>query len=103
MKESLGVAGFKAIEQLYSQIVEKDTAKALSTINEIYFDGYDLNQFAKDFLEFLRDQMLAAVKENDHAKTVLLVEMIDQFQWAYEIGRSAVIPQLPLEMAVIKI
>lgn len=103
VKENLGVTGFKAIEQLYSQISEKDTAKALSTVNEIYFDGYDLNQFTKDFLEFLRDQILSAIKENDRQKTALLTEMIDQFQWAYEVGRSAVIPQLPLEMAVIKI
>jgi len=103
VKESLGVAGFKSIEQLYSQILEKDTAKALSTVNDIYFDGYDLNQFTKDFLEFLRDQMLATVKEGDKQKTGVLLAMINQFQFAYEVGRSAVIPQLPLEMAVIKI
>lgn len=101
VKESLGITGHKAVEQLYDQIIGKDVTKALATINEIHFEGYDLSQFTKDFLEFLREKMLNEIKNNGPLVPQIM-EVIDAFQFAYEIGRSAVIPQLPLEMAVLK-
>ena len=103
VKKSLGITGHKAIEQLYEQLLAKDTSKALSTVSEIHFDGYDLSQFTRDFLEFLREKMIEVVKAGDHAKIAAILDMIERFQEAYEEERTAVIPQLPLEVAVIKV
>ena len=103
VKKSLGITGHKAITQLYEYLVSEEIGKALSTISDIHFDGYDLSQFTRDFLEFLRERMLEAVKANDHAKIGRILEMIETFQEAYEDGRTSVIPQLPLEVAAIKV
>lgn len=103
VKKSLGITGHKAITQLYEYLINEETGKALSTISDIHFDGYDLSQFTRDFLEFLRERMLEAVKANDHAKISRVLDMIETFQEAYEDGRTSVIPQLPLEVAAIKV
>ncbi len=102
VKKSLGTTGHKAIEQLFDQLMNSDTQKALATISEIHFDGYDLIQFTKDFLEFLREKMIESVKSKKNDELAKIVQMVDLFQKAYESGKSAVIPQLPLEVAVIK-
>lgn len=101
VKESLGITGHKAVEQLFEQLLSKDTGKALATINDIHFEGYDLGQFTRDFLEFLREKMVDTVKNNGPDLDAIM-DIIDRFQEAYEMSRSAVIPQLPLELAVIK-
>ncbi|MBU1019048.1 MAG: DNA polymerase III subunit gamma/tau [Patescibacteria group bacterium] len=102
VKESLGITGHKAIQQLYEQLIAGDISKSLATVNDIHFEGYDLSQFTKDFLEFLREKMIDEVKNNG-PKLSLIMNMVDRFQEAYEMSRSAVIPQLPLELAVIKL
>lgn len=101
VKKSLGLTGHKAIEQLYTHLIAKDVKSALATINEIHFDGYDLSQFTKDFLEFLRGKMLEEIRSGGNVQFVL--EVVDRFQEAYEAQRGAIIPQLPLEVAVVKI
>ncbi|MFA6528207.1 MAG: DNA polymerase III subunit gamma/tau [Candidatus Gracilibacteria bacterium] len=103
VKKSLGLAGHKAIEQLYDYVLEKNVKSALSTISEIHFDGYDLSQFTKDFLECLRGKMLEEIRSGDTQKVQLILGMVDRFQEAYEAQRGSLIPQLPLEVAVIKI
>ena len=102
-KKSLGITGHKAVEQLFEQVLKKETSKALATINEIHFDGYDMSQFTKDFLEYLRVKMIEAVKGNDSAMVTRILEMVERFQEAYEAERTAVIPQLPLEVAVVQV
>jgi len=103
VKKSLGLTGHKAIEQLFAHLIEKDVQKALATINEIHFDGYDLSQFTKDFLEFLRGKMIEEIRTGNSAGVPLLLNMIEKFQDAYEAQRGALIPQLPLEIAAVKI
>ncbi|OGM93036.1 DNA polymerase III, subunit gamma and tau, partial [Candidatus Wolfebacteria bacterium RIFOXYB2_FULL_49_7] len=103
VKKGLGIAGHKAAEQLFEQILAHDVKKALATVSDIHYDGYDISQFTKDFLEYLREKMLDAVKNNDNELLARIIVMIDKFQGAYEAGRTAIIPQLPLEIAVVEV
>jgi DNA polymerase-3 subunit gamma/tau len=102
VKEVLGISGQSALENLFSYIQADNTKQALNEIQNLYAEGMDLLQFAKDFLELLRTKLLEATEQGNAKETAYLLNMIDCFQQAYQKLKTAVIPQLPLEIAVIK-
>ena len=101
VREVLGISGQGALDSFYKYLSSNDTKSALTEIQNLYSQGIDLIQFAKDFLEFLRQKMLEATEQNDLNTTKYLLETINTFQEAYSRLKSATIPQLPLEIAVI--
>ena len=98
----LGISGFASIEKLFGFLQTNEVKAALDEVHELYMDGFDLNHFTKRFLEFLRKKMLAAVNGNDGAETAKILSWINHFQEAYDQSRYATIPQLPLEVAIVK-
>ncbi len=98
----LGLSGFASIEKLYGFLMQKDGKAGLAEIHNLYVEGYDLTQFNKSFLEFLRKKMLQSVEEQKSGETAWLVKLVNLFQQSYDQARFATIPQLPLEMAVIE-
>ena len=107
VREVLGITGKVSLEKLYGFLQASDVASAIAEIGWLYEEGYDLNQFTKDFLELLRQKMLAAVSAGDGgaaggAELRRILALIGHFQQAYEGAKSAIIPQLPLEVAVVK-
>ena len=107
VREVLGITGKVSLEKLYGFLEASDVASAIAEIGSLYEEGYDLNQFTKDFLELLRQKMLAAVSAGDGgaaggAELRRILALIGHFQQAYEGAKSAIIPQLPLEVAVVK-
>jgi len=50
----LGVVDIKAVSDLVQFISEKNSGKAISHINEISNHGYDLIQFTKSLIGYLR-------------------------------------------------
>ena len=98
----LGLSGFASIEKLYGFLMQKDVKAALAEIHNLYVEGYDLTQFNKTFLEFLRKKMLQSVEEQKTGETAWLVKLVNLIQQAYDAARFATIPQLPLELAVIE-
>jgi DNA polymerase-3 subunit gamma/tau len=101
-KEILGITGESALENLYKFIQTKDNQSALIEIQELYAQGIDLVQFTKDFLELLRNKMIKATQNNNIQEIKFLLKIINNFQTAYEKLKTASIPQLPLEIAVIE-
>ncbi len=102
VREVLGISGQSALDSFYKQVSSNNTKGALNEIQNIYTQGIDLVQFAKDFLEYLRQKMLSSAEQGDMMTTKYLLETIDSFQEAYSRLKSTTIPQLPLEMAVIE-
>lgn len=102
VQEVLGISGKASIEKLFTFLQNGDVSAALEEIQALYREGYDLSQFNKDFLEFLRQKMLASVHDGDTLETARLLKIIGFFQQAYEQLRFSTIPQLPLEMAIIR-
>lgn len=100
VKKVLGISNWVACEELF-EILEKGAAgEGLSKLEEIFQGGVDLIQFNRDFLDFLRQKMLSAVKEG--ANPHRLLELIAYFQEAYEKQKFSYIPELPLEVAIVK-
>ncbi|MDD2646986.1 MAG: DNA polymerase III subunit gamma/tau [Patescibacteria group bacterium] len=104
-------------------LASKDKKEAIGLINKLLEEGVDLEQFTKDLIEFLRKVLLVKVgadqerilqyldnevqeKVRDFANKFeqnALILMIEQFISVQQELSYAKIPQLPLELAVIKI
>ena len=98
--EVLGLTENAALDQLLNALKKCDVENALKEIQSLHRDGQDLYQFTKNFLNRLRDEMLATLGKKEEQRRVLC--WIDLFQKASEESKKAIIPQLPLEIAVIK-
>lgn len=103
VKAHLGVAGSKFAADFLRILQKGEMKEALSEINVLYKNGYDLSQFTREFLGYLREKMLEAIQENDAEFLRFLLKIISEFQIAADSLKSAAIPQLPLEMAVINV
>ncbi|EKE25066.1 MAG: hypothetical protein ACD_5C00307G0001, partial [uncultured bacterium] len=123
VEEILGTTRRKSLEDMAKFLLEKDSTNAISLINELSQDGYDLDVFNKSFLNYLRQLMLVSVDNKlaklfsyeltkEQAQTIVnqtkghtAKEILFIIQCFSEIQgkiKSAFIPQLPLEMATIK-
>lgn len=102
VQDTLGLTGNKFLEDFYKVIIEKDTQKAFGLIEKLHVQGSDIKQFIHDFIGFLRTKLHFAVSTNNMRAISALVDMIDVFNDSLKIfGLN--IPQLPLEVAVIKL
>jgi hypothetical protein len=70
-------------------------------IDGLVADGVNLVQFNKAVLGRLRELMLERVAENKIGEAKTILAIIEQFTCAGEELKSAIIPQLPLELAAI--
>lgn len=117
VREVLGITGKVSLEKLYGFLEAKKVGEAIAEIGALYSEGYDLTQFTKDFLELLRQKMLASVQAGGAtessqdasargggavADTRRILAWIGYFQQAYDGTRYATIPQLPLEVAIVQ-
>lgn len=123
VEEILGTTERQLLEPLAGFILEKKTTEALELMNKISQDGYNLDVFNKSFLNYLRQAMLTSVDEKltklfsyeltreqiksleEQSKKYSAKDFLFIIQCFAEIQgkiKSSFIPQLPLEMAVIK-
>lgn len=121
--EILGTTQRQSLELLAKFLLEKKTTEALALINKLSQDGYDLEVFNKSFLNYLRQIMLVSVDEKlvdifsyeltkeqirslfEQAKNHTSKEFIFIIQCFVETQgkiKSSFIPQMPLEIAIIK-
>ncbi|MCF7836250.1 DNA polymerase III subunit gamma/tau [Candidatus Gracilibacteria bacterium] len=99
--QNLGLTRPKAVEDFVSALLSHQLTEAFEIINGLVGEGANLIQFNKTILIKLREVMLQKVSENklNEAKGVLTI--IEEFTRANEELKNAVIPQLPLEAAVV--
>jgi len=96
----LGIIGHMMIEAFYAALIENDASKAIGMINKINAEGQNLNQFCGEFIAYLREQMLLGLSEKKNIESI--IQMIDIFSEAKQQINLALIPQLPLEIAILK-
>ncbi|MBU0732444.1 DNA polymerase III subunit gamma/tau [Patescibacteria group bacterium] len=110
--------------KLFDELASKNASEGIATINSLIDQGIDLNNFDSDMVEFLRKLMLYKVnhklenleymeldKENyDQLQNSLekvsghqIMDMIEIFIKKGPELKTAEIPQLPLELAVVEI
>lgn len=108
----------------FEEIIRLQLADAIVHLTRLVEEGVQLHEFSKEFVEFLRSVLLYRVQSsliplqqlNLHADQVQqlatlsdelsvqqLAHMIEVFLRAVEQYKTAVIPQLPLELAVIQL
>lgn len=101
MINQLGIIGHLTLENFYQSLLEGNVSQCLKTIQEINNNGQNLDQFCSEFILFLRDLMIESVNKGQSAQSILLI--IETFnQYKPQISKSS-IPQLPLEIAAIKV
>ncbi len=109
---------------LWQEIANNRTMEALERVNRLLDQGMMLTEFTKDMIEFLRKMLLYSVQQTleplqylDIDKNALktisevadslsvqeIARMIEVFMDAFEQEKTATIPQLPLELAIIEL
>ena len=123
VEEILGTTDRKIFSAVAKLIVENDTTAAIEKINELMSDGYDLQVFGKSLINYFRQLMLIKINEklSDYftfemtkeqmkemkelagkTELVKIITTINLLLDAQGKIASSVLPQLPLEIAIIK-
>lgn len=120
--EILGTTNHQNVEKLASLLLEKNISEALELVNELTNSGNDLEIFNKAFLNYLRQIMILSIDEKleralsieltsqqlEKAKNISkdntgeILKILENFSEIQNKIRSSFIPQLPLEMAIVK-
>jgi len=119
----LGATDVSAVIEMVNYLTVKDAKGAIKFVNKIADDGFDLEQFAKSLVNYLRKMMILKVDAGlaslvapelteENKKTILeqgqkipfenISKLIRQFIRAENEVASAVLPQLPIELVVIE-
>lgn len=102
VRDHLGITGHSVIETLLDLLEKQELAKAIHVVNSVHNEGYDLTAFTREILECLRDRLITGIQQGKSGNSPML-SAISHFEEARDMLRNTVIPQLPLEIAVIKI
>ncbi len=98
--DHLGITGPILTQAFYQALLNKDARTAIELIGQVNGMGQNLAQFTREMIAFLREQMLVGL--NAKRDVGSLVRLIEIFSEAKLLLSQAAIPQLPLEIAVIK-
>ncbi len=102
VRDKLGLTSHQSCEELYAALGSADGEKGLKVIEQLYQEGYDLQQFTTTFLSYLRVKIHAAVKEKKNAVIPKLLDWAELFDDAWVKLKRASIATLPLEVAVLR-
>lgn len=98
----LGISDLGTIEGLYSALMNKDPQGGFSIIQSLHTEGVDFAQFSRDFLDFLRGAMIEKIYKDEDRELIEVLNLINIFQEASFSIKTSSIPQLPLEIAIVK-
>jgi len=119
----IGSVNFAKIKDFIDLMVKKDKSGAIKFINEIHENGYDLSEFNKGIIGYLRrlliikisndladllkeeitdDELNILVKQAEKLEVEHIKKWIDQFLSSQNTIKRSPIPTLPLELAVIE-
>ena len=100
--DGLDITSIHMIEGLYEDLRNQRVEAALEKVNDLYEGGASLSQFTKDLISFLRDKWIKSIQENEKDLQSELLYMIELFEKAAAELKVTLIPQLPLEVAVVR-
>ena len=127
----LGTTDISAVVQMTDLLIKKDVKGAIGFVNKIVEEGYDLAQFTKSFINYLRKMMIltgwrGTAEEQQKMRQLIAPELTEeQFKTILEQGqkfssadfikllrlliraeneiKSSVLPQLPLELVIVEL
>jgi len=124
IKDLLGIVDTVLIGQFVDFLAEKNTEKAVSFLNEIFEKGYDLQEFTRALIHYLRQALLLKINPDPMNPIILglskeeqekirnqagkfgeaeLHNILNLFLSAENKMKYSPIPQLPLELAIVEI
>jgi DNA polymerase-3 subunit gamma/tau len=115
----LGVVDRAVIQQLTQAVVDGKAVTGIDLINDVYDKGYDLNQLAKQWMEYLRELLMTKLGNSElvdrsaddkkfMSEQVASISISQLVNWLQRLVESvnnyklAHLPQLALEMAVLR-
>lgn len=109
VREEIGKSRQYRPEILFQHLAKKNTQEAIKEINRAVEGGVNLKSYTEELLEILRDCLLQSVGLSQSEKEYPLplerdqvVRLIELFMRAGKELKTAIIPQLPLELAVVE-
>jgi len=117
----LGLSDINSINKFIDYLINKDIKSSLELVNQLFQEGYDLEQFCKNIIRFLRDILIVKVgglsnlieATSEQIKKIEafsqrvglkdLLKIIGIFLKAEKELKNSPIIQLPLEMAVVEV
>ncbi|HHE46010.1 MAG TPA: DNA polymerase III subunit gamma/tau [Candidatus Moranbacteria bacterium] len=123
VEEILGTANQKTVSQVAKMIVEKETGASIAKINELLENGYDLQVFNKSLISYFRQMMILRVNSElkkyfsfelpteqikeieslaQKAELAQIISTLNLLLEAQNKITASILPQLPLEIAIIK-
>ncbi len=119
----LGTSNHGNTEKMAELLLDKNISGALELANDLTNDGHDLEVFNKSLLNYLRQLLVVSVDKSlskafsleltseqikkiekmSEGKTGNILRLLENFSEVQGKIRSSFIPQLPLEMAIVKI
>lgn len=102
VQEVLGISSYSLLENFFGALKEENAQGALQIVNELHTQGSDLRQFLHEFINLIREKMLEAIAADEADEAARMLKIIEIFQQSK--GKlDTDIPQLPLEIAVIRL
>jgi DNA polymerase-3 subunit gamma/tau len=98
--ENLGMGSAIHVEKFFTQLISRNALKAIETVAQVNAEGHSLEQFVSELLSHLREQMLINIDVAKDLNTI--IHIIDCFSEARLQISQAIIPQLPIEIAIVK-
>jgi len=102
VQDILGISSGNLLDTLLESLLSNNTKESLRIVNELHSQGSDLRQFLHEFVDLVREKMIDSVHKDEFEQVNLYMRIINILQEA-QLKIDPDIPQLPLEMAVIKI
>jgi DNA polymerase-3 subunit gamma/tau len=120
LTEWLGFVDWQTVFDMTDWLVENKTKEILTKIDELYHDGYDLNRLTASWIAVIRqvlavkfgngerlpitrEQIVKLSQLAEKLKVGRIVVMLQEFMGAGREVKTSVVPQVPLEVAVVKL
>ncbi|MDD5589796.1 MAG: DNA polymerase III subunit gamma/tau [Candidatus Portnoybacteria bacterium] len=128
VKTILGTVDISSVVNTIDYLIQKNPAGAIAFINKIVEEGYDMGQFTKSLINYLRkmmilksagnslnefrsliapeltdEQLKKIVEQGSRFSSIEMIKMLKLFIEAENQVKSSVFPQLPLELAVVEL
>lgn len=100
VSESLGLTGGEHLEKFFNYLLERKALKAIELLNLIKSKGKSTPQFLREIISFFREQML--INLGNSKDTQIILGFIEIFIEAKGQIDLSPIPELPIEIAIIK-
>lgn len=100
VSESLGLTGAEHLEKFFNYLLERKALKAVELLNQIKSKGKSTVQFLREVISHFREQML--INLGNSKDTQIILGFIEIFTEAKRQIDLSPIPELPIEMAIIK-